>query len=91
LAPVAAFTAGYGAKFRKAIAKITDNLDQLLAFYDYTAEPGSRLKDLDPQVLTIAHFSLSEVRPCRPGRHKHFMKSSGQLAVASPQPWPSFR
>jgi putative transposase len=32
-----AFEAAYGAKFPKATAKITDDLEQLLAFYDYCA------------------------------------------------------
>src|ERR1039457_2700961 len=32
---VTAFDAAYGAKFPRAAAKITDDLDQLLAFYDY--------------------------------------------------------
>jgi transposase-like protein len=35
---VTAFKAAYGAKFPKAVAKITGDLDQLLAFYDYPAE-----------------------------------------------------
>ena len=34
---VSAFKAAYGAKFGKAVAKITDDLDELLAFYDYCA------------------------------------------------------
>jgi putative transposase len=35
---VAAFKLAYGAKFAKAVAKITDDLDELLAFYAYPAE-----------------------------------------------------
>ena len=34
---MSAFKAAYGAKFGKAVAKITDDLDELLAFYDYCA------------------------------------------------------
>ena len=34
------FAALFGAKFPKAAAKVTDDLDQLLAFYDFPAEPG---------------------------------------------------
>ena len=33
----AAFKLAYGAKFGKAVAKITDDLDELLCFYDYPA------------------------------------------------------
>lgn len=32
------FDAAYGTKFLKVATKITDNLDELLAFYDYPAE-----------------------------------------------------
>jgi transposase-like protein len=38
LAAVKAFEAAYVAKFPKAVAKIIDGLDELLAFYDYPAE-----------------------------------------------------
>jgi len=38
LAAVKAFGAAYGAKFPKATAKITDDADELLAFYDYPCE-----------------------------------------------------
>jgi transposase-like protein len=34
------FTAAYGAKFSKATAKVTDDLDELLAFYDYRPSTG---------------------------------------------------
>jgi transposase-like protein len=35
---VKAFETAYGAKFPKAVAKITDDVQQLLAFYDFPAE-----------------------------------------------------
>jgi transposase-like protein len=34
---VAAFKLAYGAKFAKAVAKLTDDLGELLAFYDFPA------------------------------------------------------
>ena len=40
-AAVTAFAAAYGAKFPKAAAKITDDEDELLAFYDYPPSTGS--------------------------------------------------
>jgi transposase-like protein len=51
-AAVKAFDALYVAKFPKAVAKITDDVDELLAFYDYPARrtraqpshPGSSLR-----------------------------------------------
>jgi transposase-like protein len=41
---VAAFKLAYGAKFGKAVAKITDDLDELLAFYDFPAEHWVHLR-----------------------------------------------
>lgn len=38
VAAVRAFAADYGAKWPKAVAKITDELDVLLEFYNYPAE-----------------------------------------------------
>src|SRR6201989_1487384 len=43
-----AFEAAYGAKFPKATAKITDDLEQLLAFYDYPAEHWIHLRTTNP-------------------------------------------
>jgi putative transposase len=46
-----AFEAAYAAKFPKAVAKITDDLDQLLAFYDYPAEHWQHLRTTNPIVI----------------------------------------
>src|SRR5215207_2801938 len=43
-AAVAAFDAAYGAKFGKAVAKITDDVEVLLAFYDFPAEHWIHLR-----------------------------------------------
>ena len=51
---VKAFEAAYGAKFPKAVAKITDDLDQLLAFYDYPAEHWVHLRTTNPIESTFA-------------------------------------
>jgi putative transposase len=45
---VASFKAAYGAKFGKAVAKITDDLDELLAFYDYPTEHWQHLRTTNP-------------------------------------------
>jgi transposase-like protein len=50
----ASFQAAYGAKFGKAIAKITDDLDELLAFYDYPAEHWIHLRTTNPIESTFA-------------------------------------
>ena len=43
-----AFVADYGTKWPKAAAKITDDLDVLLAFYDYPAEHWIHLRTTNP-------------------------------------------
>ena len=51
---VKAFEAAYGAKFPKAVAKLTDDLEQLLAFYDYPAEHWIHLRTTNPIESTFA-------------------------------------
>jgi transposase-like protein len=57
---VTAFKAAYGAKFAKAVAKITGDLDQLLAFYGYPAEHWVHLRTTNPiesAFATVRHRS----------------------------------
>ncbi|MEU4377322.1 IS256 family transposase [Pseudonocardia alni] len=49
-----AFEATYGAKFPKAVAKLTDDLDELLAFYDYPAQHWIHLRTTNPIESTFA-------------------------------------
>ena len=46
-----AFEADFGAKWPKAVAKIADDLDVLLAFYDYPAEHWIHLRTTNPIVI----------------------------------------
>ena len=59
LAAARAFEAAYGARFPKATVKITDDLDQLLAFYDYPAEHWVHLRTTNPLIestfATVRH------------------------------------
>ena len=48
------FEAAYGAKFPKAVAKITDDVEQLLAFYDFPAEHWVHLRTTNPIESTFA-------------------------------------
>jgi transposase-like protein len=58
LAAVKAFDADVGAKFGKAVAKITDDVDTLLAFYDYPAEHWIHLRTTNPIESTFATVRL---------------------------------
>jgi putative transposase len=53
-----AFAAEFGAKWPKAVAKITDDLDVLLAFYDYPAEHWIHLRTTNPIESTFATVRL---------------------------------
>ena len=46
--------AAHGAKFGKAVAKIADDLEVLLAFYDYPAEHWIHLRTTNPIESTFA-------------------------------------
>jgi transposase-like protein len=54
LAAVKAFGAAYGAKFPKAAAKITDDMEELLAFFDYPCEHWVHLRTTNPIESTFA-------------------------------------
>ena len=54
LAAVAAFEAAYGAKFGKAVAKVTDDVEVLLAVYDFPAEHWIHLRTTNPIESTFA-------------------------------------
>jgi transposase-like protein len=56
---VKAFEADYGTKWPKAVAKITDNLDVLLEFYDYPAEHWVHLRTTNPIESTFATVAPS--------------------------------
>ncbi|MGH3217856.1 MAG: IS256 family transposase [Streptosporangiaceae bacterium] len=57
-AAVKAFAAAYGAKFPKAAAKITEDEEELLAFYDYPAEHWVHLRTTNPIESTFATVRL---------------------------------
>jgi transposase-like protein len=50
----AAFKLAYGGKFGKAVAKVTDDLDELLRFYEYPAEHWIHLRTTNPIESTFA-------------------------------------
>src|SRR5258705_7601889 len=70
---VKAFEADYGAKWPKAVAKITEHVDVLLAFYDYPAQHWIHLRTTNPIVIWSPASGVVDVRhavrwspiPCR--------------------------
>jgi transposase-like protein len=57
-----AFAADYGTKWPKAAAKITEDLDVLLEFYDYPAEHWVHLRTTNPIESTFATVRLDSAR-----------------------------
>ena len=60
-AAVKAFKAAYGAKFPKAVAKVTDDLDELLGFYDYPAGHWVHLRTTNPIVISSLNWRVFNV------------------------------
>jgi putative transposase len=60
LQAVKAFAADYGAKWPKAVPKITEHVDVLLAFYDYPAEHWIHLRTTNPIESTFATVRLRQ-------------------------------
>ena len=68
---VVAFKLAYGAKFAKAVAKVTDDMDVLLAFYDLPAEHWIHLRTTNPiesTFATVRHRTQGHQRPRLQGR-----------------------
>ncbi|MEU3283351.1 IS256 family transposase [Streptomyces antibioticus] len=55
---IEAFTKTYGAKWPKAVAKITDDAEELLAFYDFPAEHWIHLRTTNPIESTFSSVKL---------------------------------
>lgn len=71
-AAVKAFAKQYGAKFPKAVKKIVDDEDELLAFYDFPAEHWIHLRTTNPIESTFATVRL----------RKKVTKGAGSRAAA---------
>ncbi len=60
LQAVKAFEVNYGAKWPKAVAKVTERIDVLLAFYDYPAAHWIHLRTTNPIESTFATVRLRQ-------------------------------
>ena len=61
-AAITAFERDYGAKFPKAVAKISDDADVLLEFYHYPAEHWIHLRTTNPIVIWSSFGGVFDVR-----------------------------
>ena len=82
-----AFEAAYGAKFGKATAKITDDIDELLAFYDYPAEHWIHLRTTNPIESTFATVRHRTKITRGPGSRAAGLAMAFKLIQAAQQRW----
>jgi transposase-like protein len=87
LAAVKQFEELFGAKFPKAVAKITDDLDQLLAFYDYPAEHWVHLRTTNPIESTFATVRHRTKITRGPGSKAAGMAMAFKLIMAAQDRW----
>ena len=87
LAAAKAFAADYGAKWPKATAKITDDLDVLLAFYDYPAEHWIHLRTTNPIESTFATVRLRQRVTKGPGSRAAGIAMAFKLIESAQHRW----
>ena len=81
------FAAEYGAKWPKAVAKITDDLDTLLAFYDYPAEHWIHLRTTNPIESTFSTVRLRTKVTKGPGSRTAGLAMAYKLLDAAQDRW----
>ena len=82
-----AFAAEYAAKWPKAVAKITEDLDVLLAFYDYPAEHWVHLRTTNPIESTFATVRLRQRVTKGPGSRAAGVAMAFKLIEAAQTRW----
>jgi transposase-like protein len=82
-----AFADAYGAKWPKAAAKITDDLDVLLEFYDYPAEHWIHLRTTNPIESTFATVRLRQRVTKGPGSRAAGVAMAFKLIESAQRRW----
>jgi len=81
------FAETYGAKWPKAAAKVTDDLDVLLAFYDYPAEHWVHLRTTNPIESTFATVRLRQRVTKGPGSRAAGVAMAFKLIESAQTRW----
>ena len=87
LAAVKVFAADYGAKWPKAVAKITDNVEVLLEFSHYPAEHWVHLRTTNPIESTFATVRLRQRVTKGPGSRAAGVAMAFKLIESAQQRW----
>ena len=82
-----AFVAEFGTRWPKAAAKITDDLDVLLAFYDYPAEHWIHLRTTNPIESTFATVRLRNRVTKGPGSRAAGVAMAFKLIESAQNRW----
>ncbi len=82
-----AFAADYGTKWPKATAKVTDDLDVLLEFYDYPAEHWVHLRTTNPIESTFATVRLRQRVTKGPGSRAAGIAMAFKLIESAQSRW----
>jgi putative transposase len=82
-----AFEDLYGAKWPKAVAKITEHLDVLLAFYDFPAEHWIHLRTTNPIESTFATVRLRQRVTKGPGSRAAGVAMAFKLIESAQARW----
>ena len=84
---IAQFATDYGAKWPKVVAKVTDDIEALLAFYDFPAEHWVHLKTTNPVESTFATVRLRTRVTKGPGSKQAGLAMAFKLLEAAEQRW----
>jgi len=87
LAAVKTFEADYGAKWPKAVAKITEHVDVLLEFYNYPAEHWVHLRTTNPIESTFATVRLRRRVTKGPGSRAAGVATAFKLMESAQTRW----
>jgi transposase-like protein len=87
IAAAKVFQADYGAKWPKAVAKVTENLDVLLAFYDFPAEHWIHLRTTNPIESTFATVRLRQRVTKGPGSRAAGVAMAFKLIESAQARW----
>ena len=89
VAAIDAFAAEFAVKWPKAVAKIVDDAEPLLAFYDFPAEHWIHLKTTNPIESTFATVRLRTKVTKGPGSRAAGLAMAFKLIEAAEQRWRS--
>jgi transposase-like protein len=87
LRAVKQFEAAYGVKHPKAVAKVVDDLEELLAFYDFPAEHWQHLRTTNPIESTFATVRHRTKRTKGPGSRAAGLAMAFKLIESAQARW----